>query len=451
MMLRARANEIPELVRQLGSRSRARVDAARARLSIFGARVVEDLIEALEGDDNRIRARVMPLLALIQDTRGREPLCAMLLDRNPRLRAVAARCLARFPAPDAVAALNRVLDRERREEVSVAAAHALVEQYAAGQEQAIRRVMELLMDSAKPRRIRLAAFGLLRVLRPAQRRSVVQRLGLDPDAEIRRRALLLSAEIESAGQLPAAEIQELTQSLAAEDYEVWNDAVQRLGDCGVAVIDPLIAEMQGRAHDAEYCTRAGMALKAMGPRRGRALTDALEQVEEPTPLQVLVEVIGALGEKSLIYRLKDLIERLADQSGPATEANGFDPMHRVRARAHLELARVGSRVAIQDLRNTLNDPEQRVELDLLNSVELIGKREEIPILLRAYGREDPFARERIASVVRGIMRRERIRRNNRMFRLLSREQRRALTAILPPTKRPPKSRKPASARGAELD
>ena len=65
---------------------------------------------------------------------------------------------------------------------------------------------------------------------------------------------------------------------------------------------------------------------------------------------VLVEVVGALGDKSLIYRLKDVIERIAVL--PAAKPNGFDPTQRVRAKAHLELARVGSRVAVRDLRDS---------------------------------------------------------------------------------------------------
>ena len=84
-MLRSRANEIPALVRQLGSRSPQRIDAARARLSIIGARAVDDLIEALEGTNNRVRSHAMPLLAMIQDPRGREPLLAMLLSRLNRI------------------------------------------------------------------------------------------------------------------------------------------------------------------------------------------------------------------------------------------------------------------------------------------------------------------------------------------------------------------------------
>jgi len=143
-------------------------------------------------------------------------------------------------------------------------------------------------------------------------------------------------------------------------------------------------------------------------------------------------VVGALGEKSLIYRLNDLIERVSSRPPSGGDTSGFDPMHRVRAKAHLELARVGSRVAIQDLRRVLSDPDQRVEIEVLSAVELIGKRDEIVLLLRAHQREDRFVRERIALVIRSIMRRERIRRNDPMFQTLGALERRTLDSILPP-------------------
>src|SRR5512137_2742248 len=101
-----RATEIPELVRRLGSRRDSVVDSAKARLSLQGPRAVDALIDALEADNLRIRAHAMPLLALIQDPRGREPLVAMLLDRDARMREIAARCLGRFPARDSIAGLE---------------------------------------------------------------------------------------------------------------------------------------------------------------------------------------------------------------------------------------------------------------------------------------------------------------------------------------------------------
>ena len=97
----------------------------------------------------------------------------------------------------------------------------------------------------------------------------------------------------------------------------------------------------------------------------------------------------------------------------------------------------------QDLREALADPERRIELEMLAAVELIGKREEIGVLLRAWSREDDFMRARIAETVRSITRRERIRRNSKMFRTLGRDQLRALEKILPPRRQSTGTRGPA--------
>jgi hypothetical protein len=107
-------------------------------------------------------------------------------------------------------------------------------------------------------------------------------------------------------------------------------------------------------------------------------------------------------------------------------------MQRVRAKAHLELARIGSRVAIEDLRAALRDRERRIEIEMLAAVEKIGKPEEIFDLLRAHRYEDRFMKERIAGVIRVIFKRERIRRNNPTFSALSPESRRVLDAVLAP-------------------
>ncbi len=106
-------------------------------------------------------------------------------------------------------------------------------------------------------------------------------------------------------------------------------------------------------------------------------------------------------------------------------------MLRVRAKAHLELARIGSRVAIADLRDCLADGQRRFELEMLEAIGLIGKKEEIGLLLRAYGREGAFMKGCIGDVVRTIMKRERIRRNSRTLRALQPDQRRTLDCILP--------------------
>ena len=435
MTLRPRATEVPELVRRLGSRRPKEVDRARARLSIIGSHSVTALVEALEGDNNRVRSHAMPLLALIQDPRGREPLVAMLLDRDARMREIAVRCLARFSSTDAVAALERLLKRERVREVRVSTVHGLLELYESGQDGAIRRILEILLDPKEDGKVRLAAMALLPQLRPAARRGLLRRLRQDGVEDIVRRSAEIAEEDEASPPRERSQVETLLRDLADRDYAVWNDALHRLTSAGPSVSEAIVSEMRRRANDPEYCMRAGMALKALGPRRLKGLADALDVVDEPLPLQVLVEVAGTLGEKSLIYRLKGVIERVA----PRREAAGssrFDTMQRVRAKAHLELARIGSRVAIQDLQSILSDSERRLPLEALGAVEKIGKKDEILLLLRAYLREDPFTRGRIAGVVRTILRRERIRRNSVALRTLPSDPRRALESILARSVRP---------------
>jgi hypothetical protein len=425
----AKTSEVPNLVRRLGSRRVSSVDAARARLSVIGGRAVEALVDALEDADSRVRARVMPLLALIQDPRGRAPLIAMLLDRNPRLRAVAAQCLGRFACADAVAALGRMLRRERCVSVREAAARALVEQFAAGQEQALSSLLQILRDLHEAPRTKIAALAVARLLPAAERRALLTRLRRDADPDVRRMGEDLGEPTRGEG---AVDTPRLLADLASPDYATWNRAVYLLAAQGVC--EPLLAAMRRHACDPEYCTRAGIALKAMGPRRCRELGDAILEVEEPVPLQILVDVVGALGEKSLIYRMKDLIDRLAQR--PLVARPGvLDSSARIRAKAHLELARVGSRVAIQDLHEALAAVEGRIELELLSALRLIGQRDDIATLLRAYPAQDDFTRQQIADAVLAIMRRERIRRNNRIFHALSAAQREALAQILPPRAR----------------
>jgi HEAT repeat protein len=429
MTLRPRATEVPELVRRLGSRRPKQVDRARARLSIIGSHSVRALVEALEGDNNRVRAHAMPLLALIQDPRGREPLMAMLLDRDPRMREIATRCLARFPSPDAVAGLERLLKREKTREVRLAAVHGLLELYEAGQDTALRRLLEVLLDPKDDVKVRSAGLALLPLLKPAARRGLLRRLRQDSVEDIARRAAEITDEDEAPAPRDRSTIEAIVKDLAASNYAVWNDAIHRLSGAGPAASETIVAEMRRRANDPEYCTRAGMALKALGSRRIRGLVEALDTVDEPLPLQVLVDVAGSIGEKPLIYRLKSVIERVT----PRTDSGGstrFDSMQRVRAKAHFELARIGSRVAIQDLQSILADAERRLPVEALAAVELIGKKDELPLLLRAYLREDPFMRGRLAGVVRAILKRERIRRNSVALRALPADLRRVLDGIL---------------------
>ena len=425
MTRRKRANEIQELIHRLGSPRPVEIDSAKARLSVIGARAVEGLIDALGSDDNQVRGHAIQLLALIKDPRGRGPLTTLLRDESPGIRELAARGLARFPSTETVASFRRVLRTEPSLDVRTATVQALIELYDRGQDDALCDVLGLILNPDEKTGPRLAACAILPRLKASERRGILKRLLEDRS----RKIAALAERLQNGGGVDERRepsLDDLLRDLASQDYETWNEALQQLSRRSIDSINPMIEAMRHRAEDPEFCTRIGMALKALGPRRGRPVAEALEWVEEPLPLQTLVEVIGSLNVNALTYRLKDFLE----DNTPESDGAKPDHLKRARAKAHLELARIGSRVAIRELRDDLRRKGYRVEPELLAALELIGQKDELLDLIRMYGREDAYIRQRIASAVRTIMKREKIRRNNALVRGLSPAHRKNLDTIL---------------------
>ena len=413
MPLRSPSPPIRELIRNLTSADRARVQAARARLTILSGRAVEALIDTLEGGNNRLKLQVMPLLALIRDSRALHPLLALLMDRDPKIRETAARALARFPSREAICGLGRVVKEEPAVEVRVAAVQSLASIFDEGHEDSLREVLSVLFDTEESQKVRLTSFAVVPLLRTRERRAVLRRLRNDPDREVAAKARDFEEDAARDDPEDAGLAERLASELASPDYERWNAAMHRLIGLGSAILPALIAEMRARHKDPEFTSRAAMVLKGLGPRRLRPVVDYLQTVVEPLPLEVLVEVVCSIGDKPLIYRMRDLIASIDERSARANGFAGPDPYARVRGRAHVALARIGSRVAVGDLQKTLRDPRRRLDVDLLAAVGRIGTR-----------------RVRIGEVFWQILRRDKIRPRGASFEAIGGQDRAALEEIL---------------------
>ena len=425
IVLRHRS-ESARLVEELVSDNPATFESARTRLTTLGGRAVPALVDALDGECPLLRARAISVLSTIRDARAREPIIAQLLDSEVRVRVAAALALARFPCERSVDALERAI-RDATYPVRLAAVQSLIVVFRSGFDHAVRTVLSLLFDIGADRRLRHAACEIIPALPSGERRHVLRTLRSDPDPDIE--ALARRMEAPPNGDLHP-ELSGLTAALddlGSPHAERWGQAVHRLAGFGEAVIAPLVDAMVRRASPG-YCARAGMALRALGARRAHPIGEWLQKVDDPLALGVLVEAVGGLEDKQLIYRMKDVIDRLRVRAaaGPLPEE-----FQRVRARCHLQLSRIGSRVAIDDLKDGLGTPDQRVPVEMLAAVEAIGTRDELPDLLRAWRKEEEFLRSRIAEVFLLIMRREKVRRTNRVFAALSPADREALDAILP--------------------
>jgi HEAT repeat protein len=430
MMLRSASLPVSDLVRQLVSSDRDKVEKARTRLTLLGTRAVPALISALEGGNDKLKLQAIPALSVIRDRAGREPIIAMLRDAEPKIREAACRALGRFPSRESIACLEKVVKTELRAEVRAAAVQSLATIFDEGFQDALREPLGVLFDAEESIRVRLAALTVLPGLHARQRKILLAKLRDDPDREIAACAATLEqadAQTEPDDEDSASR---LTTELASSNHARWSAAMHRLIALGSRSLPFLVTAMRARHKDPEFASRAAMVLKGLGPRRLRPVVEYLDSVVEPLPLEVLVDVVASLEDRPLIYRLRDVIDSLETRRVAVNGSAGPDPYARVRARAHLAIARLGSRVAIADLKETLRNPSRRIDPDLLAAAAKIGTRNELPDLLRAWRREEPWMRAKIRDVFWQIVQREKIRHRGTPLKDLSRLDREALRQIL---------------------
>src|SRR5262245_4052714 len=430
MPSRSASLPVSDLVRRLVSSDREKVEAARTRLTLLGTRAVAALIGALEGGNNKLKLQAIPVLSVIRDGAAREPIIALLRDAEPRIREAACRALARFPSREAIVCLEKVVKTELRAEVRAAAVQSLATIYDEGFQDALREPLGVLFDAEESIRVRLAALAVLPLLHARERKTLLAKLRLDPDREIAAHAATLEAEEARIEPDDEESASRLTTELASSSHVRWNAAMHRLIALGSRSLPYLVTAMRARHKDPEFASRAAMVLKGLGPRRLRPVVDYLDSVVEPLPLEVLVDVVAGLEDRPLTYRLREVIDSLETRRVAVNGSAGPDPYARVRARAHLAIARLGSRVAVADLKQTLREPSRRIDPDLLTAVARIGTRDELPDLLRAWRREEPWMRTKIRDVFWQIVQREKIRRGGEPLKDLSRLDREALRQIL---------------------
>ncbi len=402
-------------IEDLASDDPALVEAARDGLAALGAPAVPALVSLLDEDDDTLRLRAISLLSLLSDPRSAGALVALLHDPSARIRQRAAGALSRFAAPEAVRALARLLARETSIQVRQVATRSLVRHVRAGSAEALNPILVLLSDEDEAARVRLIALEAVPWIELTGSKhascvsELLDRLASSRDAQVSARARRLIDDPPRV-RLEPDEIDRLLEALGGRGHAAWRRAVSLLGAAGPSIVDPLVEAMLARPQDDEYARRAGLALKGLSTRSLARLARWIDEVTEPVVLETLVDVATQAGSRVLLARLGALIERIGSDEGAACV--------RVRCRAHLALARAGSRLAADDLRR------------LLDAATMVGTRRELPVLFRAYRGSRGVLRLAVRETVVAIARRERLRRTDRFIKALDDAERRAAQEIL---------------------
>jgi hypothetical protein len=181
---------------------------------------------------------------------------------------------------------------------------------------------------------------------------------------------------------------------------------------------------------ADIVTRIGEALELTVDRatRQEAAHEALfadacdgRLPDDPTELR---SAVLSMGSEAALGSLHSLIEAVRSREQSTKATAGRTAWQEVRGAAHHVLALRGSRIAVYDLRETLEAADAALPPSFLSALRGVGDVSCVEALAGALARapaQDLWWRHQLASALRGIARRERItKRHAAMKRALAR-------------------------------
>ena len=405
---------ISRLVESLGLSDGADDEQALALLSIHGRRAVDALLQAASAAEPRRRAAAVTALGRIGDPRGRRAVAVALADRSPAVRSAAATALSGFPSESSAASLRGMLTREKDPEVRVRAASTLVELFLAGTVEALDALLGLARDKAEDRRVRVEALKVLSALPPSEARAVAAGLMDDPDPRMAQLASRQAAEGDLEG---GPEVAAALEELHASDYFTHRHAASLLSSMGEGSLPLLVRSLRSHASDPAACARVASVVREAVLGRERALAPMLDGVEELVPLGLLVDIVGGSRDRTALYHLKGVIDRL-ESADPLLAGEEPDARRMIVGKAHHYLARAGSRVAYDALRRVLSRRDERLMGETLLAVEEIGGREDLLDLLAHFGREQGWMKQRLRDAFRRVQTRARVKPDDPIFQRL---------------------------------
>jgi HEAT repeat protein len=188
-------------------------------------------------------------------------------------------------------------------------------------------------------------------------------------------------------------------------------AIRALRDLGPDTIGPLLAAL-GADPDQAIATAAGLGPEAAADPVF-LLKEAAEGSLPDTPAALRLALTEAADQVPL-GALQQLIERVRFREGAESGPARTEWMA-LRAQAHAVLAQRGSRLALYDLKETLESAREPLAVEFLGAAAAIGDASCLEPLAAAYshavesGRKvDDWWRQRITDVFRTIAARERV-------------------------------------------
>jgi HEAT repeat protein len=183
-------------------------------------------------------------------------------------------------------------------------------------------------------------------------------------------------------------------------------AIHALTDLPEATVKPVLTALSADP-DVEIAN-------ALQPARRRATVNTTQRLEDaavgtlPSDAAVLKSAIARSAADVPLSTLRQVIEhvRVHEGSEPAERRTSWMA---TRAAAHLALAHRGSRLALYDLRETIESARERIPVEFFAAVAEIGDATCLEPVAHAYARaKDDWSRRHLADAFRAIVSREKL-------------------------------------------
>ncbi len=157
---------------------------------------------------------------------------------------------------------------------------------------------------------------------------------------------------------------------------------------------------------------------AVGPD-GDDRLDAIAAGDLPADPERLRQLLGTQGQAAPLTVLHRLIERIRAREA-TIEGEGLEQWRVARATAHLALAARGSRLAVYDLRETLEALGGQTPVGMLSALQQVGDASVLDVVADAHAAApDTWFRGQLAAIFRAIVEREKLTRRQATMKKLA--------------------------------
>jgi hypothetical protein len=212
-------------------------------------------------------------------------------------------------------------------------------------------------------------------------------------------------------------------------------AIRALGDLRTATVAPLLNTL-GRDPDAEIAALAS-ALKTPSGRPGSKddkawLAKTVEGAMPDDPARIR-RGLSQSGDELSLSSLHRLVQRLREREA-AEPASRRAEWTTARATAHAALAARGSRIALYDIRETLETSAEPLPVEFLTALAEIGDETCLEAIAAAYAkarskRGNDWWRNHLADAFRAIVGREKITRRNAVMKRIEKRWPQAMAGL----------------------